>query len=266
MTQRRACILSPSVTTTPAPRPDDRASAFQLVMVFLSFYVIIALVIEALVPLAPATAQLLRWIDNAICFVFLADFGIRFARAESKWRFMRWGWIDLLASIPMLDGFRWARLVRVIRVLRAFRSVRVFVSFFLRRRAESALAVITSLVIALMIFGCLAMLNVERASESNIRSASDVLWWSLATITTVGYGDRYPVTTAGRVIAVLMMIGGASLFSTFTAFVATKLLEPASSSQNGDMQRLIEEVRLLREELQRHGIPRPDDAERRIGA
>ena len=254
------------MTTTTAPASaEDRTSVFQLVMVVLSFYVIAALIIEGLVPLHPATAELLQIIDTAICFVFLADFGIRFARAESKWRFMRWGWIDLLSSIPMLDGFRWARLVRVMRVLRAFRSVRVFVSFFLHKRAESALAVVTSLVIALMIFGCLAMLNVERTSESNIRTPSDVLWWSLATITTVGYGDRYPVTTEGRIIAVLMMIGGATLFSTFTAFVATKLLQPASDSQNDDIRRLAEEVRLLREELERHGIAQPRDTERRFG-
>ena len=241
-------ILTPEVTTAPLPDTDDRTSAFQLVMVLLSLYVIAALIIEALVPLAPATAELLRWIDTAICLVFLADFGVRFARAESKWRFMRWGWIDLLASIPMLDGFRWGRLVRVVRVLRAFRSVRVFLSFFMRKRADSALAVITSIVIALMIFGCLAMLNVERASESNIRTPGDVLWWSLTTITTVGYGDRYPVTAEGRIIAVLMMLGGATLFSTFTAYVATKLLAP-SPEQKDRIDELIEEVRALREEV-----------------
>ncbi len=255
------------MTTTTAPVPaDDRASAFQLVLVFLSFFVIIALIIEAVVPLAPATAALLQMMDTAICVVFLVDFGIRFARAESKWRFMRWGWIDLLASIPAVEAFRWGRMVRIVRVLRAFRSVRVFVTFFLQKRADSALAVISSIVIALMIFGSLAMLNVERASESNIRTPSDVLWWSLATITTVGYGDRYPVTNEGRIIAVLMMVGGATLFSTFTAFIATKLLQPSSDSQNDDLQRLAEEVRLLREELERHGITRPHDAERRAGA
>ena len=103
-----------STTTVPVPA-DDRASAFQLVLVFLSFFVIIALIIEALVPLAPATAALLQMIDTAICVVFLVDFGIRFARAESKWRFMRWGWIDLVASIPAVDAFRWGRMVRIIR-------------------------------------------------------------------------------------------------------------------------------------------------------
>ena len=235
-------------------------------MVVLSFFVIIALIIEALVPLAPATAELLQMIDTAICFVFLADFGIRFARAESKWRFMRWGWIDLISSIPMIDAFRWGRMIRVFRILRAFRSVRVFITFFLHKRAESALAVITSLVIALMIFGCLAMLNVERVSESNIRTPSDVLWWAMATMTTVGYGDRFPVTTEGRIIAVLMMIGGAALFSTFTAYVATKLLEPASDAKDDDLQKLTEEVRLLREALERHGIAEPRDADRQASA
>jgi voltage-gated potassium channel len=253
-------------TIAATARPEDRASAFQLVMVFLSFYVIVALVIEAVVPLKPATAELLQMLDTVICFVFLADFGIRFARAESKWRFMRWGWIDLVSSIPMVDAFRWGRVVRVFRVLRAFRSVRVFVTFFLRKRAESALAVITSLVIALMIFGCLAMLNVEVASESNIRTPSDVLWWAMTTMTTVGYGDRYPVTTEGRIIAVLMMIGGTALFSTFTAYIATKLLEPASDTQQNEIQLLIEEVRALREAVERHGITDPRDAERPTGS
>lgn len=233
-------------------------------MVVLSVYVIAALLIESVVALTPATAALLQMIDTLICIVFLVDFGVRFARAESKSRFMRWGWIDLLASIPMMDAFRWGRLVRVVRVLRAFRSARVFTTFFLRKRADSALATVGTLSIALVIFGSLAMLNVEHDTQSNIRTPGDALWWSLATITTVGYGDRYPVTAEGRVIAVMLMIAGAALFSTFTAFIATYFLQPAA--ENDDVQALAQEVRALREELERHGIARPEDIERGIGA
>jgi voltage-gated potassium channel len=116
-----------------------------------------------------------------------------------------------------------------------------------------------------VIFGSLAMLNVENHAQSNIKTPGDALWWSLATITTVGYGDRYPVTAEGRVIAVMLMISGAALFSTFTAFIATYFLQPAE--QNDRVDALVEEVRALREELQRHGIRRqPEDVERRIGA
>ena len=233
-------------------------------MIVLSVYVVAALFLESLVKLTPATASLLEMIDTLICVVFLVDFGIRFARAESKAKFMRWGWIDLLASIPMLDALRWGRLVRVVRVLRAFRSARVFATFFLRRRAESALATVTALGIALVIFSSLAILNLENDAQSNIRTPGDALWWSLTTITTVGYGDRYPVTTEGRVLAVSLMIAGAALFSTFTAFVATFFMQ--APKQNDEMVALVEEVRALRAELERHGISRPHDAERRIGA
>jgi len=233
-------------------------------MIVLSVYVVAALFLESLVKLTPATASLLEMIDTLICVVFLVDFGIRFARAESKAKFMRWGWIDLLASIPMLDALRWGRLVRVVRVLRAFRSARVFATFFLRRRAESALATVTALGIALVIFSSLAILNLENDAQSNIRTPGDALWWSLTTITTVGYGDRYPVTTEGRVLAVSLMIAGAALFSTFTAFVATFFMQ--APKENEEMVALVEEVRALRAELERHGISRPHDAERRIGA
>lgn len=238
---------------------------FQLVMVFLSLYVIVALFIETVVPLPPETAALLQLFDTLICVVFLIDFGVRFAKAESKWKFMRWGWIDLLASIPMMDAFRWGRLVRVIRILRAFRSARVFATFFFYKRADSALASVSALAIALVIFGSLAMLNVESDASSNIKTPGDALWWSLATVTTVGYGDRYPVTAEGRVIAVMLMIAGAALFSTFTAFVATYFIQ-SPPDQNEDVKALVEEVRALREELERHGIATPRDTERRVGA
>lgn len=246
-----------TVTETTAP-PAERTSPFQLVMVVLSLYVVVALFLESLVKLTPATASLLQMIDTLICVVFLVDFGIRFGRAESKAKFMRWGWIDLIASIPMLDALRWGRLIRVLRLLRAFRSARVFATFFLRRRAESALATVTTLGIALVIFSSLAILNLETDAESNIRTPGDALWWSLTTITTVGYGDRYPVTAEGRVLAVSLMIAGAALFSTFTAFIATFFMQ--APKQNDEMVALVEEVRALRAELERHGIAAPRDA------
>lgn len=233
-------------------------------MVVLSLYVVVALFLESLIKLTPATASLLQMIDSMICVVFLVDFGVRFTRAESKAKFMRWGWIDLIASIPTIDALRWGRLIRIVRILRAFRSARVFATFFLRRRAESALATVTTLGIALVIFSSLAILNLETDTQSNIRTPGDALWWSLTTITTVGYGDRYPVTAEGRVLAVTLMIAGAALFSTFTAFVATYFM--TAPKQNDEMVALVEEVRALRAELERHGISRPHDAERRIGA
>src|SRR5687768_6389078 len=116
----------------------EQLGPFQLVILVLSIYVLIALFVEAAVDLPAEVERLLRRIDSAICAVFLLDFCIRFARSRDRLCFMRWGWIDLLSSSPMVDAFRWGRLVRIIRILRilrAFRSTRVLVRYFCRNRA-----------------------------------------------------------------------------------------------------------------------------------
>jgi voltage-gated potassium channel len=73
----------------------------------------------------------------------------------------------------------------------------------------------------LIIFSSIAILQVEKDPASNIKSAEDAIWWAYVTITTVGYGDKYPVTTEGRVIAAVLMTAGVGLFGTFTAYVAS---------------------------------------------
>ena len=67
----------------------------------------------------------------------------------------------------------------------------------------------------------IGILQVEKDPNSNIKTAEDALWWAYVTITTVGYGDKYPVTTEGRLIAVVLMTGGVGLFGTFTAYIAS---------------------------------------------
>ena len=73
----------------------------------------------------------------------------------------------------------------------------------------------------MIIFSSIAILQVETAPTSNIKTAEDAIWWAYTTITTVGYGDRFPVTTEGRFIATLLMTVGVGLFGTFTAYLAS---------------------------------------------
>jgi voltage-gated potassium channel len=77
----------------------------------------------------------------------------------------------------------------------------------------------------MVIFSSVAILQVENAPNSNIRTAEDALWWAYVTITTVGYGDKYPVTTEGRIIAAVLMTVGAGLVGTFTGFAASWFVE-----------------------------------------
>jgi voltage-gated potassium channel len=83
----------------------------------------------------------------------------------------------------------------------------------------------------MVIFSSIAILQVEDSPESNIKTAGDALWWSYVTITTVGYGDKYPVTTEGRVIAAVLMTVGAGLVGTFTGFAASWFVEGRMEEQ-----------------------------------
>lgn len=233
-------------------RAPEHVGPFQLVIVVLSIYVLLAIFVQSVANLPPHIDLLLRRLDDVICMVFLADFFIRFARAESKRRFLKWGWIDFIASLPAFDFLRWGRLVRVariFRILRALRSTRVLVQYFFHNRAHGVFATVALISFTLAIFASIAILNVENAAHSNIRTAEDALWWSVTTMTTVGYGDRYPVTPAGRVIAVILMTAGVALFGTFTGLVASYFMEPDQEEESLELRALTDEVRALRAQL-----------------
>ncbi|MBD2755383.1 ion transporter [Spirosoma validum] len=225
----------------------------QVIMLVLSIYVVIALLVRELIPIDKQGREILDQIDTGICLYFLYDFFLRLYRAPDKWEFLRWGWIDLIASIPALDWFRLGQLVRVFRILRmvrSFRSIRDFLNYLFRDRANGTLAVVLLSSVLLMIFGAIAILYVERVPEANIKTPSDALWWAFVTITTVGYGDKFPVTTFGRLIAAVLMVAGVGLFGTFTGYVANFFVEDDQQQTDNNMKTLIDEVRQLRQKIE----------------
>jgi voltage-gated potassium channel len=116
------------------------------------------------------------------------------------------------------------RLLRLLRVLKAFRSTKNLVNHIFANKVQGAFASISTIAILLVIFSALAILQVETDPNSNIKTAEDAIWWSYVTVTTVGYGDKFPVTTEGRIIASVLMTAGVGLFGTFTAFVSSWFL------------------------------------------
>jgi len=196
---------------------------FDIIIVILSIYVLFSLLIDTFFKLAPEVSRLLKLFDDLICIIFLYDFTNRFIKAPSKLKFMKWGWIDLISSIPTFEYLRAGRLIRLIRifrVLRAFRSIKYITSHIFKTRTRGTFATVSLISFLMMIFGSISILQFETVPESNIKTAEDAIWWAFVTITTVGYGDRYPVTTDGRIIAAFLMITGVALFGTFTGFIA----------------------------------------------
>lgn len=206
----------------------EKLGFLNILILVLSIYVLIALMVDTFIKLPYEVSHLLHMIDNLICGVFLYDFFKRFYQAKDKLLFMKWGWIDLISSIPTLEFMRSGRtlrLIRLLRILRAFRSTMHLVQYVFKNRTKGTLTAVTVIAILMVIFSSIAILQVEHDPRSNIKTAEDALWWSYVTITSVGYGDKYPVTTEGRVLAVMLMTVGVGLFGTFTAYMASWFIE-----------------------------------------
>jgi voltage-gated potassium channel len=208
-------------------RDIEKLEFLSVLTLILSVYVLCVLCIDTFFKLSPEITKILAYFDNIICVVFLIDFIFRYRRADNKLKFMKFGWIDLISSIPTLDFLRVGRalrLIRLFRILRAFRSTNSLIKHIFKNKVEGTFSMALIFAFLMIIFSSIAILQVETVANSNIKSAEDALWWSYTTITTVGYGDKYPVTSLGRIIAVILMTVGVGLFGTFTGYMATFLI------------------------------------------
>jgi len=202
----------------------EKIGTLNIIVLILTFYVLGALIVDTVFNLPDEISSLLGYFDTTICAFFFIEFSVRFYKADNKLKFMKWGWIDLVSSIPMIGIFRVGRifrLIRLIRVIRAFHSTKKVISHIYKNKAQGALTSVSVIAILLVIFSAIAILQVETDPNSNIKTAEDAIWWAYVTITTVGYGDKFPVTTEGRLIAAVLMTAGVGLFGTFTAYVAS---------------------------------------------
>ena len=179
--------------------------------------------------------------------VFLADYLTRLTLAHDRTAFVRHHPLDLASvAVPVL---RPLQLLRVVTVLDRVIGRR------LGSRVAMYAVAITSAAVGL---GALAILDAERdAPGATITSFGDAVWWAWATVTTVGYGDRYPVTAAGRGVAAVLMLCGIALLGLVTASLASFLVdryqdEDEEEDQARDDARfaaLHDELRELRAEL-----------------
>src|SRR4051794_28070064 len=179
----------------------------------------------------PNLRTVLAVMNGLLSGIFIVDFTYRLLTAESKSRyfFREFGWADLLASVPIeqVKIFRVFRLTRVVRLLRNYGTKNV-ARTLVRNRAGSALLTLLLMGILVLEFGSLEILHIEQyAAGANITTGSDALWYIIVTISTVGYGDQYPVTNPGRFFGSIIIVIGVGIFGTFTGYLANLFLAPS---------------------------------------
>ncbi len=232
----------------------ERNHVYLFFMLMLSILALLALAAEATLPLSPGTRSIIDYTDTVVCAFFFLDFLILLYRAEDKKRYLiTWGWVDFASSIPMLDVLRWgraARIVRIFRVLRGIRAAKVLTDFILQRRAHSAMMATALVSMILVTVAAISVLHFETGIENGtINTAEDALWWAIVTITTVGYGDKVPVTPEGRIVASILMIAGVGLFGVFSGFVASWFLSSGNIGKDTELQEIRRELEEIRELL-----------------
>jgi voltage-gated potassium channel len=242
---------------------------FILVLTVISLVVMVAMIL----PLDDSTIGLLQFYDNLICVIFLFDFAFRLraSHPKSKYFFKERGWLDLLGSIPSLGiAFRYTALFRLARLSRLARIMRLMKG---KQRAEiardvlqnrSKYALFITVLMTIMVLGASSVLVLQfesRSDEASIQTGWDAFWYSIVTITTVGYGDYYPITVPGRVAGMFIMVAGIGIIGALASILASVLVggqddsetAPISAPSEADIAAIrteLADMRLLLERLQ----------------
>ncbi|HSN05830.1 MAG TPA: ion transporter [Candidatus Angelobacter sp.] len=211
------------------PRSELKDPGYEIFIAGLSILSIVNLVLLVIVQDAVLDTVLYA-MNGILSLVLFLDFCWRFWTAPSRSGYVLrgFGWADLLASLPLpqLKVLRLFRLDRVRRLLGQYGAGNIGRSL-LRERAGSALLSLLFVAILVLQFGSLWMLRLESTSpKANITTASDALWYIVVTISTVGYGDQYPVTNAGRLLGAVIIVLGVAIFGTLTGYLANLFLAP----------------------------------------
>ncbi len=226
-----AAAAKPTKTERPA---ELQAPGYEIFIALLAVISLINLAISVLPFFSDNVKEIAQLVDRPLTAIFLLDFTSRLLRSEPKRAYFidQRGWLDLLGSLPSFFRlFRIFRLLRVTRLMGEY-GLRNIVRSFIRDRADNALLVVVFMVIVVLEFGSMVVVYFEQyAPGANITTGGDAVWWAFVSITTVGYGDQFPVTPGGRTAAVLVLAAGVGLFGVLSGYLANFFLAPSSKEE-----------------------------------
>jgi voltage-gated potassium channel len=217
-------------------------------LTILALAMIPLVVLPLVVDLSTATGSALLAVDYLIWAIFAAEYAIKLYLAPNRRRFVAHHIPDLvIVLVPMLRPLRVLRSARLLRLLRLTRLAAFAAKGVHEARGilrHRGLNWVLLIVLVLNLVAAAAVLEFERGNpEANIDSYPDALWWAVTTITTVGYGDRFPMSPAGRGVAVALMVAGIAMFGVITATIAAYFVEQqADQDVAGRLDRIIERL------------------------
>jgi voltage-gated potassium channel len=207
---------------------------------------------EVLVP--ESAPELMDRLDFGFTLAFLGSFGLQFTLARDRVAWLQQNWVDvaivLVVSFPLLRLLRFQRFLPVLRSVRLVRIAAILgagLRAHIRTYGRGNVNGILVAGVVVILLGAVLVRSVEEgAAEANIRSVGDALWWAVSTVTTVGYGDKYPTTGPGRLLAAGLMLLGIGLFGILTASLSSFFV---AESRESDVSRVEAELALLRTEM-----------------
>lgn len=224
------------------------SSRIDPVMMVLALAWLPVLVIPLVTQLLGSVALTFEILDYLVWAAFAVEYVVKLRLAVDRWRFFRHHLLDLaLIAVPILRPLRLARLLRVVRLGRV---VLVLGGSLHRARAmlsHHGLQFVLLSVLAIVFAGAGLEVFFERhaAGPTAIHTFGDALWWAVVTVTTVGYGDKIPITAAGRWVATALMLTGIGLVGVLTATIASFFVQEQHSTELAEMRAQLEEIREL---------------------
>jgi voltage-gated potassium channel len=200
---------------------------------------------------SPAIGDSLNAVDYTVWAVFVVEYLVKFYLAPDRRWFVRTHLVDLVVIlVPFLRPLRLARVLRLLRLVRVATTLGQIL-----RRARSILThkglhfVLLSVVLIVFAAAALELGFEHTFAGSNIHDFGDALWWAVVTVTTVGYGDRFPVTAAGRGVAVVLMLVGIGLVGAVTATVASYFVEQRQDANTVELEQRLERIEGLLKQM-----------------
>jgi voltage-gated potassium channel len=223
-------------------------------LTLLALLLIPLILVPYLFELPDESERTLVAIDYLIWGIFAADLIAKVAVAPDRRRFLLTHWVDvLMVALPLLRPLRVARSMHGVRSLRVgvagVAAIRALIGFRRIRAGKGVRYVLLSGLVVVVVAGCMVTVFERQDPEANIRSLPDGLWWAVTTVTTVGYGDTFPRTSAGRGVGIALMLTGIGLFGALTASLAALLLESSEDEVAAQLRELNERLRRLEERI-----------------